>query len=268
MIINFKYNCMNKKIFTAATALLLSFACSRLDGQTGKEYPQPERMTPKMTEYWTPQPKVVTPGDTKNQLVPPPSDATVLFDGKDLSAWENGKGEAARWTVKDGYFEVKAGEGEIRTKRKFENFQLHVEWRAPENVKGEGQGRCNSGVFLQGIYEVQILDCYNNETYVNGMTASVYKQSPPLVNAMRKPGEWNSYDIIYSAPVFKDDGTYRFPPQVTVLHNGILVQHNFLIRGTTDYVGHPRVVRHEAGPVSLQDHGDLVNFRNIWIREL
>jgi hypothetical protein len=259
---------MNEKLFTAGASLLLMFACSDLDGQTGKVYPEPEKMTHKMTEYWTPQPKVVTPGDAKNQLVAAPSDAIVLFDGKDLSAWENSKGEAAQWTVKDGYFEVKAGTGDIRTKQKFENFQLHVEWRAPKDVKGEGQGRSNSGVFLQGIYEVQILDCYGNETYVNGMTGSIYKQSPPLVNAMRKPGDWNTYDIIYSAPVFKSDGTYRIPPQVTVLHNGIIVQNNFLIRGTTDFVGFPRLERHDAGPITLQDHGDPVNFRNIWIREL
>jgi hypothetical protein len=230
-------------------------------------YPQPDPMTPKMSEYWTPQPPVVAPGKgTDVGSTTAPSDAIVLFDGKDLSAWETPSGEPAGWTVKDGMFIVV--KGEIRTRQKFENFQLHIEWSEPEDVRGRSQGRGNSGVFLQGRYEVQILDNYNSETYVNGMVGSIYKQSPPLVNPMRKPGEWNVYDIIYSAPVFRDSLSYRVPPRVTVIMNGVVVQNNTTILGTTEYIGFPRVVEHGAGPVVLQDHGTPVRFRNVWIREL
>lgn len=221
-------------------------------------------MTPAMTEYWQPQPPVVTPD-------PVPSDAIVLFDGKNLSQWENSKGAPAEWTVHNGVFTVKKGTGDIQTKQKFSDFQLHLEWRIPEGIKGESQARGNSGLFLQGIYEIQILDNYRNETYVNGQTGSIYKQTPPLVNAMRKPGEWNTYDIIYTAPTFKKDGTYRTPPTVTLLQNGILLQNNTIIRGTTPYVGFPEVKEHGPGPIKLQDHGDPsqpISFRNIWIREL
>ncbi|MCD8194551.1 MAG: DUF1080 domain-containing protein, partial [Tannerellaceae bacterium] len=161
-------------------------------------------MTPEMSEYWTPQPAIVTPGTaTPDAAISAPSDAIVLFDGKDLSAWESVNGGAAQWIVKDGAFTVNKSTGDIRTKQEFESFQLHIEWRIPEDITGTSQARGNSGVFLQGQYEIQILDCYNNETYVNGQAGSVYKQTPPLVNAMRKPGEWNVYDIIYTAPVFK-----------------------------------------------------------------
>ena len=234
-----------------------------------KEYPQPEKMKPGMSEFWTPQPPVVTPGTYQGDgMMSPPSDAIVLFDGKDLSAWENQDGGAAEWAVQNGVFTVTKGKGIIQTKQKFENFQLHIEWTAPTEVKGESQGRGNSGVFLQGIYEVQILDCYQNETYRNGMTGSLYKQTAPLVNVMRKPGEWNTYDIIYSAPVFKEDGSYRIPPQVTVIQNGVVLQNNTTILGTTEYIGFPQVKPHGAGPILLQDHGDSVGFRNVWIREL
>ncbi|MCC8144013.1 MAG: DUF1080 domain-containing protein [Tannerellaceae bacterium] len=225
-----------------------------------------------MSEYWTPQPPVVTPGTvTPNAVITAPSDAIVLFDGKDLSAWESVQGGAAQWTVKDGVFTVNKSTGDIRTKQEFESFQLHIEWRIPEDITGTSQARGNSGVFLQGMYEIQILDCYNNETYVNGQTGSVYKQTPPLVNAMRKPGEWNVYDILYTAPVFKADGTYQYPPRVTVIQNGIVVQNNTTILGTIEYIGFPKTVKHGAGPLILQDHGDPsepISFRNIWIREL
>ena len=150
-------------------------------------------------------------------------------------------------------------------------FQLHLEWCVPEGISGESQSRGNSGVFLQDKYEIQILDGYRNETYVNGQVGSVYKQTPPLVNAMRRPGEWNVFDIIYSAPVFKEDGSYRIPPHVTVILNGVVLQNNTTILGTTEYVGFPRVVKHGAGPLRLQSHGDPsepISFRNIWIREL
>ncbi|MDR0748472.1 MAG: DUF1080 domain-containing protein [Tannerellaceae bacterium] len=239
-----------------------------------KEYPQQERMKPGMSEYWTPQPPIVTPGACQgNGLVSPPSDAIILFDGKDLSAWESAgeKGGPARWTVKDGIFTVDKKTGDIQTRQKFESYQLHIEWRIPENISGTSQSRGNSGVYMQGKYEIQILDCYQNETYVNGQTGSVYKQTPPLSNAMRKPGEWNVYDIIYTAPVFKEDGGYRYPPTVTVIQNGILLQNHTTILGTTEYIGFPQVQPHGAGPIVLQSHGDPsepISFRNIWIREL
>ncbi|GAB6393762.1 MAG: endo-1,3-1,4-beta glucanase-related protein [Bacteroidales bacterium] len=266
---------MNKKNFVskALWGALACMVCLSSNAQQ-KEYPKPEDMRPGMSEFWTPQPKIVTPGmATANAALTAPSDAIVLFDGKDLSAWENPEGGPAKWTVHNGIFTVskERGAGDIQTKRKFENFQLHIEWMIPENITGASQARGNSGVYLQGIYEVQILDCYNNETYANGQTGSIYKQSPPLANAMRKPGEWNVYDIIYSAPVFKEDGTYRIPPYVTVIQNGILLQNHTTILGTTEYVGFPRVVKHGAGPILLQNHGDPsapISFRNIWIREL
>ena len=168
-------------------------------------------------------------------------------------------------------FTVNKKKGDIQTRQLFNSFQLHIEWCVPENITGESQARGNSGVFLQGMYEIQILDCYNNKTYTNGQTGSVYKQSTPLANAMRKPGEWNVYDIIYNAPVFNADGSYRVPPTVTVIHNGVLLQNNVVIRGTTEYIGHPQVKKHGPGPIILQSHGDPsepISFRNIWLRKL
>lgn len=261
---------MRNRNFTikATLAAMACTACVNLSAQQ-KEYPQPEKMTPGMSEYWTPQPKIVTPGDIKTNSAP--SDAIVLFDGKDLSAWESTNGQPAQWTVHDGVFTVNKKTGDIQTKQKFNNYQLHIEWCVPENITGTSQGRGNSGIFMQGMYEVQILDCYNNETYVNGQTGSIYKQTPPLANAMRKPGEWNVYDIIYTAPIFKEDGTYRVPPSITVIQNGIVLQNNTTILGTTEYICFPKVVPHGAGPIILQSHGDPsepISFRNIWLREL
>ncbi|MDR0384742.1 MAG: DUF1080 domain-containing protein [Prevotellaceae bacterium] len=261
---------MKKNIFTAkALAVAIICSCSaNLEAQ--KKYPEPEPMKAGMSEFWTPQPKIVTPGTaTDNAIISPPSDAIVLFDGKDLSAWKSSKNDEdePKWIVKDGVI-VATPTGSIETRQHFENFQLHIEWRISENVKGSGQGRGNSGVFMQSKYELQILDSYQSETYANGQAGSIYKQSPPLVNAMRKPGEWNVYDVIYSAPIFKKDGTYRIPPRITVLHNGVVIQNNTTIVGTTEYIGFPKVIEHGAGPVRLQDHGDAVCFRNIWIREL
>lgn len=232
-----------------------------------KEYPKPEKMTPGMSEFWIPQPPVVTPG--ADYTIAPPSDAIILFDGKNLDAWKSSRGGGeAKWTVADGAFMVTPRTGDIETKQEFNSFQLHIEWSAPTVVKGESQGRGNSGIFLQGMYEVQVLDCYENETYSNGQTGSIYKQTRPLANVMRKPGEWNVYDIIYNAPTFKEDGTYRTAPTVTVIHNGVVLQNHTTILGTTEYIGFPQVKSHGAGPIKLQDHGDLVRFRNIWIREL
>jgi hypothetical protein len=253
------------------TGMILVVSCVGLSSFAQKTYPEPEKMEPGMSEFWLPQPTVVTPGDIQTNSAP--SDAIVLFDGKDLSAWEHaGTKGAAEWIVNgDNTFTVNKKHGDIQTKQLFENFQLHIEWRVPADITGRGQGRGNGGIFLQGKYEVQILDSYVNETYSNGQAGSIYKQSRPLANAMRKPGEWNVYDIIYTAPVFKEDGTYRIPPHVTVIHNGVVIQNNTTIIGTTEYIGFPRVEKHGAGPISLQSHGDPsepISFRNIWIREL
>lgn len=255
---------------TFSSILIAVFFTLTLSAQDNN-YPEPTRMTPTMSEYWTPQPEIVTPGNQSVNAIPAPSDAIILFDGKDLSQWENRRGEAAEWTVHDGVFTVNKGTGDIQTKSVFNDFQLHIEWLIPKNITGESQARGNSGVFLQGMYEIQILDCYENETYVNGQTGSVYKQTPPLANAMNPPGVWNIYDIIYTAPTFKEDGTYRTHPRVTVIQNGVLLQNNTIILGTTEYIGFPKVVEHGAGPIKLQDHGDPsepISFRNIWIREL
>lgn len=255
---------MAKKFFSIA-ACALTLAAFSANAQT--TYPEQMKMKPQMSEYWTPQPKIVTPGDIHTHTAP--SDAIVLFDGKDLSAWMGKNGAAAEWVVKDGIFTVTKGKGAIKTKQKFNDYQLHLEWSAPTpDPNQKSQQRGNSGVFMQGLYEVQILDCYDNETYVNGQTGSIYKQTPPLANAMRKPGEWNVYDIIYTAPVFKEDGSYRTPPRITVIQNGIVLQNNTTILGTTEYIGFPEVKKHGAGPIMLQDHGNPISFRNIWIREL
>ena len=256
-----------KKILLSLAALSVALGVS---AQQTKEYPKPESMRPAMTEFWTPQPKVVTPGDIKTNSAP--SDAIVLFDGKDLSAWKSSRtGGEADWKVHNGIFTVDKTKGDIETKEHFGSFQLHIEWCVPKNITGTSQGRGNSGVFLQGMYEIQILDNYQNETYANGQAGSIYKQIIPLANAMRKPGEWNVYDIIYNAPVFNEDGSYRVAPTVTVIQNGILLINNYTIRGTTEYIGHPRVVKHGDGPIRLQMHGDpseAISFRNIWLRKL
>ena len=256
-----------KKIFLSALTLVMAVGVS---AQEKKEYPKPEAMRPAMTEFWTPQPKIVTPGDAKTQSAP--SDAIVLFDGKDLSAWKSCKtGGDADWTVHNGVFTVDKTKGDIITRESFGSMQLHIEWCVPKNITGTSQGRGNSGVFLQNRYEIQILDNYQNETYANGQAGSVYKQVMPLANAMRKPGEWNVYDIIYNAPVFNEDGTYRVPPTVTVIQNGVLLLNNFTIRGTTEYIGHPRVEKHGDGPIRSQMHGDpseAISFRNVWVRKL
>ncbi|MEO0468440.1 MAG: DUF1080 domain-containing protein [Bacteroidota bacterium] len=223
-----------------------------------------QKMKPEETEVWEPEPSVVTPGEGTR----PPSDAVVLFDGTSLDNWEKIDGSAAGWKLEDGAMTVVAGQGDIRTKESFNSFQLHLEWRSPKEVKGKGQGRGNSGVFLQETYEVQVLDSYQNRTYSNGQAASVYKQSLPLVNACRPPGEWQTYDIIYSAPQFHADGSLVKPATVTVIQNGILVQNHYVLKGNTPYIGFPKYEAHGAKPLKLQDHGNPVSYRNIWIRPL
>jgi hypothetical protein len=228
---------------------------------------------PQDTEVWQPVPRVVAPGRTDAD---PPSDAVVLFDGKSLNEWVSANdGSPAKWTVSNGAMTVFKPAGDIRTKRSFVNYQLHVEWRVPPNVTGKSQERGNSGVYLawmpDGGYELQVLDSYDNPTYVNGQAASIYKQYPPLVNAMRKPGEWQTYDVIWTAPTFNGDGSLKTPAYVTAMHNGVLVQNHVELRGVTKYIGQPEYKAHGPLPILLQAHGDPsppISFRNIWVRPL
>ena len=213
------------------------------------------------------EPSIVTPGKTDSD---PPSDAIVLFDVKDLSKWRQAYTNAeAKWKVRDGYVEVVPRTGDIATKEQFGDCQLHIEWATPSVVKGEGQERGNSGVFLMERYEVQVLDSYDNKTYYHGQAGSIYKQYAPLVNASRKPGEWQSYDMIFKAPKFDEQGKVTERARVTVLHNGLLIQNNVEIYGNT---WHDRAALYIAhGPkasLKLQDHGDPIRYRNIWIRPL
>ncbi|MBX3442292.1 MAG: DUF1080 domain-containing protein [Planctomyces sp.] len=205
------------------------------------------------------RPKIVTPGDG----TAPPSDAIVLFDGTDLSKWRG----VRRWVVQDGY--AQTGGGDATTRDEFADCQLHIEFATPDKVEGEGQGRGNSGVFLMDTFEVQVLDSYENETYFDGQSGAIYKQRPPLVNASRGPGEWQSYDIIFHAPQFRPDGTLKRPATVTVLHNNVLIQDNLELLGDTPFTGPPRYDSNRTrGPIRLQFHGNEVKFRNIWLREL
>jgi hypothetical protein len=237
---------------------------------------QAQQGDPKLTEVWQPEPKIVTPGQTPQD---PPSDAIILFDGKNLNEWESVKDttKPAGWTVSEGALTVKKSEGNIQTKKKFTDYQLHIEWRIPKDITGSDQARGNSGVFLASTgpgddgYEMQVLDCYNNKTYVNGQTASIYKQFIPLANACKKPGEWQTYDIIWTAPRFNDDGSLKSPARVTAFHNGVLVQNNVELKGKTLYIGQPYYKKHGPEPIKLQAHGDPsepISFRNIWVREL
>lgn len=260
---------MRKRVFFSIM-LMAAFAGLMAQKQTLMQMPGEEnQMKPGMTEIMEPEVTIVQPGSSDKNA---PSDAIVLFNGSDInSEWSDAQGNSSKWVVKDGELLCVKGSGIIKTKRKFDNFQLHIEWKSPSEVSGDGQGRGNSGVYLQELYEVQVLDSYNNRTYRNGQAGSLYKQYAPLVNVSRKPGEWQSYDIIYTAPTFNDDTTtYYTPPRVTVLHNGVLVQNNVSLRGPTLYIGIPEyfIKKHGAGSLVLQDHGNPVAYRNIWIREL
>jgi Domain of Unknown Function (DUF1080) len=238
---------------------------------------EPAKPKPEDTEVWTPVPKIVTPGATD---AAPPSDAVVLFDGKNQEEWVSAQDHTpAQWVVHDGILTVSkaAGVGNIETKRKFKDYQLHIEWRIPENIAGSGQARGNSGVFLASTgpgddgYELQVLDSYNNTTYVNGQAASIYKQNAPLVNPNRKPGEWQRYDVVWTAPRFNEDGSLKTPAYVTVFFNSVLVQNHFELKGQTLYIGKPFYKAYDRAPIKLQAHGDKsepLSFRNIWVREL
>jgi hypothetical protein len=238
------------------------------------------RPQPADTEVWEPVPKTVNAGPGPAMPSAPPSDAIVLFDGTNLDQWVSNRDKSpAKWTVADGVMTVVKGpgSGNIETKRSFKNYQLHIEWRVPADITGKDQARGNSGVFLASTgagdagYELQVLDSFDNKTYVNGQAASIYKQSIPLVNASRKPGEWQTYDVVWTAPTFNADGSLKSPAYVTVLHNGVLVQNHYELKGETLYIGKPVYKPYDTAPIKLQAHGDPsppVSFRNIWIREL
>lgn len=229
----------------------------------------PMPMKPEMTEIWEPEVKTVTPGKQQGEA---PSDAIILFDGKNMDQWvsQRDNSKAAAWKiVNNDYMEVVPDAGGIQTKMQFGDCQLHMEWSAPDVVVDGGQWRGNSGVFFQNRYELQVLDSYNNRTYSNGQAGSIYKDHPPLVNAMKTPLEWNSYDVVYTAPRFKANGLIDAPARITVFHNGVLVQNNATINGLTLYSGlHNYPSSHGEDVISLQEHGCKTQFRNIWIRRL
>ena len=272
---------MRRTLLTLLAAALVAGLAWPIDAQQPPAGPQGAAGTakprPQDTEQWEPVPPVVAAGATTAAA---PADAIVLFGGKHLDEWVNTNNKAAAgWTVEDGFFTVnKANKsGNIETKRSFTNYQLHLEYRIPENITGTDQARGNSGLFLASIgggdagYELQILDSYNNKTYVNGQAGAVYKQFPPLVNASRPPGEWQSYDVIWTAPTFNADGTVKTPAYLTALHNAALIQNHVALRGPTLYIGQPVYKAHGPSPIKLQSHGDPsppISFRNIWIREL
>ncbi len=257
----------SKLLVLAFLSFAITAAYAQQDAQAK---PKPED-----TEIWKPVPAVVTPAAECNA---PPSDAVVLFDGKNVDEWVNVKDkQPAVWDVHDGVMTVNKTGGNIETKRRFKDYQLHVEYKIPASITGSGQARGNSGVFLASTgpgddgYELQVLDGYNNPTYVNGMAGSIYKQSIPLVNASRKPGEWQTYDVAWTAPTFNDDGSLKTPAYVTVFFNGVLVQNHFELKGQTLYIGKPFYKKYDTAPIKLQAHGDKsepMSYRNIWVREL
>jgi Domain of Unknown Function (DUF1080) len=267
-------------IFIAVT--ILAIAAVQLSAQQAarpqssqKQVSSDTEPKPEETEVWAPEPKIVTPGAKDSD---PPSDAIVLFDGKNLDEWVSAQDKSpAAWIVTDGVLTVNKKAGNIETKRSFKNYQFHLEWRIPENIAGSGQLRGNSGLFLastatgDGGYELQILDSYNNKTYVNGQAGSIYKQSAPLVNPNRKPGEWQSYDVVWTAPSFHSDGSLKTPAYVTAFFNGVLIQNHFQLKGETRYRGQPYYKKFDGAPIKLQAHDDPsepISFRNIWVREL
>ena len=254
---------MRKIIFISIGTLLLSCITTICNAQVDTKW--------KIHDPNRPLPPVINPGTPSTQDSPgrPPSDAVVLFDGKDLSKWAHKDGSAAKWKVENGSVEVVAKTGYIYTRESFGDCQLHVEFAEPVPPKGESQERGNSGVFLMGLYEIQVLDSYENKTYADGQAAAVYGQYPPLVNASRPPGQWQTYDIVFHGPRFDKDGKLLRPARVAVFHNGVLVQDNVELTGPTAHAARPPYSPHaEKLPLALQDHGNPVRFRNIWIREL
>lgn len=234
-----------------------------------------EKAKPQETEYYSPVPAVVTPGGTVSDA---PSDAIILFDGKNLDQWVNTNDSTpAKWVLADNVMTVNKSTGDIQTRSSFTDFQLHIEYRIPANITGSGQARGNSGIFLAALpwgaggYELQVLDNYKNTTYVNGQVGSMYKQAVPLANACKKPGEWQTYDVVWTAPKFGKEGILKSLACVTVFHNGVLVQNNTTLLGDTPYIGQPSYRVHGPAPIKLQAHGDKsepISYRNIWLRTL
>jgi hypothetical protein len=242
-------------------ALLPATALAQAANPGGNPLPKPE-----LTETWSPVPPKVQPGATPGQ---PPSDAILLFNGRDMTNWESVKGGPAQWTVGNGEFIVAPKTDSIQTRDKFGDVQLHVEWMVPVLPPDrKGQDRGNSGIFLQGLYEVQVLDSLDNVTYVNGEAGSIYKQYAPLVNALKPAPQWQAYDIVYTAPRFYNDGTLAEPARMTIFLNGILVQNNVALRGPTEFRGIPLYKAHGDAPVMLQAHNNEVHYRNLWLRKL
>lgn len=259
-----------KKIKFLLSAAALTISAAQVSAQYSSTPPEvsPMPMKPEMTEIWEPEVTVVTPGKNPGDA---PSDAIILFDGSNLDQWVSSKDAAkpAPWTIVGDHLEVKPGSGDIKTKMKFGDCQLHLEFSAPDKVEGVSQGRGNSGLFFQDRYELQILDSYNNRTYRNGQAGSIYKDQAPLVNPMRDPLSWNVYDVVYTAPRFGADGLIDYPARITVFLNGVLVQNNTTIAGLTNYIGlHLYPEAHGDDVIHLQDHGNKTQFRNIWIRPL
>jgi hypothetical protein len=266
---------MNTRISHFVAPAILALTVSSLSALAAAQ--EANKPKPEDTEIWTPVPAVVTPGATDAD---PPSDAIVLFNGMNLDEWVSAQDHTpARWFVADGVMTVNKthGVGNIETKRRFKNYQLHIEWRIPKDITGSNQARGNSGVFLASTGpgddgdELQVLDSYQNKTYVNGMAGSLYKQSIPLANAARKPGQWQTYNVIWTAPTFNDDGSLKTPAYATVFWNGVLVDDHFQLEGQTLYIGKPFYKAYDRAPIKLQAHGDpsqAISFRNIWVREL
>ena len=224
-----------------------------------------ELLDPTVTELWEPKPAKIEPGAKAGEA---PSDAVILFNGKDLGEWASLDGSEAKWTVKDGAFTVLKGTRDIKTKKTFGDIQLHIEWFVPNDIVGKGQDRGNSGIFFQERYELQVLDSYENQTYSNGQAGSIYKQTIPLANPTRKAGEWQVYDVVYTAPRFSDNGRAITPAYITTFLNGVLVHNHTQILGGTEYKGLPVYVSHVKASIKLQDHDHPVSYRNIWVREL
>ena len=257
---------MKKRLFFIPVFLL--FGIAAVDAQ--------QAMKPEDTEFYAPVPPVVTPGKSCGDA---PSDAIILFNGDNLDKWvlAGDTTKPADWIVKNGILTVNKKSGNIQTRQSFQDYQLHIEWRIPKDIAGAGQARGNSGLFLASLgkgdagYELQILDNYNNPTYVNGQAGSIYKQNPPLVNANFPPGVWQAYDVVWTAPRFNEDGSLKTPARVTIFFNGILIQNNFELKGPTLYIGLPSYKKHGPAPIKLQAHGDKsepLSFRNIWVRPL
>lgn len=280
---------MKKTMILAVSSLILMAGCqsqpssNQANSTPSKDTPQfqvgipagNDTMKHEQTEFYTPVPPVVAPG-TSNSV--PPEGAVVLFDGKNLDGWvsANDTTKTAEWTVQGGTFTVKPGAGNIETRQRFDDYQLHLEWKEPveDTTKHKGQDYGNSGLFLASLgkgdagYELQILDSYQASTYSNGQCGSLYKQYPPLVNACRPPGQWQTYDVIWHSPKFNADSSLKSPATLTAFQNGILIQDHAVLKGVTLYVGHPYYSMHGASPIKLQDHHHLVSFRNIWVRPL